>query len=262
MIKILILEDEARERLDMQALFSEEFDCKIVASSQKVMEALKQEDPNYFDLLICDIVLDNEDVNGIQVAAQVLKSHNIPVVFLTKNSKNTTQFTDQISKIGVPLGNFFTKTELDHDFAVFRDKLLRIIDAFEYDLGSSLDLENVPLGFRDSYGPYKFQNTSEIICVMKDKAKEGGASFVYFFDGSRLDISTSPGKIGNWVKRHQRYLIRVKRGVFINLLYCDSLEGTQLYLRRKDRDKPLSVSIGQAGLGWFKRHKLLINTGS
>jgi len=88
-LKIMIVEDEAIAALATEMML-QRLGCEIccnVASGEEALEALENVRP---DLLIMDVRLDGE-MDGIETIQRIRRSHNIPVVYVTAYSDDSTQ---------------------------------------------------------------------------------------------------------------------------------------------------------------------------
>lgn len=107
---ILIVEDESLVALNIRhTLENRGYTVPPVASSGKdALDKIKQHNP---DLVLMDIVLRGE-MDGIEVAEQIRSSHDIPIVYLTAYSDDTTTHR---AKLTHPFGYLlkpFSDTEL------------------------------------------------------------------------------------------------------------------------------------------------------
>ena len=86
--RILLVEDDpVFQRLVQSILEREGYDtCRLAASGEDAIEGISQCDP---DLVLMDIRLPGE-LDGIEVAEQIQKSVNVPVVFLSGDSDPAT----------------------------------------------------------------------------------------------------------------------------------------------------------------------------
>jgi len=86
-VKILIVEDESIEAMDIKrALESFGYDVPHIASGGK--EAVEIALATKPDLILMDIIL-NGNTNGIDAASRI-KETNIPVIYLTAHSEEST----------------------------------------------------------------------------------------------------------------------------------------------------------------------------
>ncbi|HPG39468.1 MAG TPA: response regulator [bacterium] len=86
-IKVLIAEDEAITAMSLKI----DLECHgiaalpPVATGKDAVHLACKEKP---DLILMDIRL-NEDMDGIEAAAEILKHHNIPIIFMTGFTTDT-----------------------------------------------------------------------------------------------------------------------------------------------------------------------------
>lgn len=82
MIKLLIVEDEPIIAKDL-ACTVEDLGYGVVAicgNHQEALEALRENRP---DLVLCDIHLNGDDWDGIELAAEIRRLYDLPLIFLT-----------------------------------------------------------------------------------------------------------------------------------------------------------------------------------
>ena len=85
---ILLVEDE-RIISRMLRKILEEYGYNIVDSVASGREAIESAAKNNPDLIIMDIMLE-DDIDGVQAAAAIVKNQNCPIIFLTGNSDPAT----------------------------------------------------------------------------------------------------------------------------------------------------------------------------
>ncbi len=120
--KILYIEDEAILAMDTsRKLKGSNFDVKHVLSGEAALELIEQGEQ--FDLVISDIDLGEGRLDGPKTAEQILKTRDIPVIFLTGHSGK--EYVDKVKKItryGYLLknsGDFVLKSSIDMAFELF-----------------------------------------------------------------------------------------------------------------------------------------------
>lgn len=120
--KILLVEDESIEALDIKSTL-ESFGYEVPAVVSTGEEAVKKALEIMPDLILMDIILKGE-IDGIDAASQI-KSHNIPVIFLTAHSEDT---TIKRAKFAEPYGYLlkpFDVIELKYaiELAIYKNKM-------------------------------------------------------------------------------------------------------------------------------------------
>lgn len=89
-VKILVVEDEAFVAVDMCSML-EELGYETCETAINYSEALQRMESEQPDLILCDINL-NGSKDGIDIAEEVKKQHQIPIIFSTSYSdQNTVQ---------------------------------------------------------------------------------------------------------------------------------------------------------------------------
>lgn len=83
--KVLALDDQKSMQNILNFVLKKEFDVTVVGSSQDAIDRAKAD---RYDFILLDITLDNDSVDGIQVARQIQNAGiNTPVAFLTSLSE-------------------------------------------------------------------------------------------------------------------------------------------------------------------------------
>jgi DNA-binding LytR/AlgR family response regulator len=86
--KILMVEDDMIIAADISIQLSK-LDYEVIGISAHAEDALNVVATNRPDIILMDIVLSG-DMNGIEAALLILERHEIPVIFLTSNTDDTT----------------------------------------------------------------------------------------------------------------------------------------------------------------------------
>ena len=98
-IKILLVEDEAVTAMDIKSNLVQ-FGYEVVAVVANGEEAVRKTSELLPDLILMDITLAGP-MNGVQTAAAILQSHQIPIIYLTAH---TDQETLDRAKLTEPFG--------------------------------------------------------------------------------------------------------------------------------------------------------------
>jgi len=88
-LKVMIVEDEAIAALATEMML-ERLGCEICCNVSSGEEALEVLDSIRPDLLVMDVRLEGE-MDGIETTEHIRRSHNIPVIYVTAYSDDTTQ---------------------------------------------------------------------------------------------------------------------------------------------------------------------------
>lgn len=88
-LKILIVEDEVMTAVDIKETLEKagHLTTAIARTGEEALTSFKKHLP---DLAIIDIMLKRSAYDGIQIAAELTKTHPIPIIYLTANSENQT----------------------------------------------------------------------------------------------------------------------------------------------------------------------------
>ena len=92
----------------------------IFSEGQKALEYVFAENRDQPDLVICDIVLEG-NMNGCEVAEEISKKLNIPIIFLT-GSENRVEINLENSRASVFLNKPFSKEELKYNIELVLQK--------------------------------------------------------------------------------------------------------------------------------------------
>lgn len=105
--RILIVEDDAVARLDIQAAL-ERSGYVIAGTASSGREAIRQADEFSPDLILMDIRLEG-DMDGVEAANEIMRRYDIPIIFLTVYADDETL---QWAKVSGPIG--FLLKPVDH----------------------------------------------------------------------------------------------------------------------------------------------------
>lgn len=84
-LKVLIVEDELVTAASIQHALEKEGHrvTDLAINQEQVAASLQRERP---DVILMDIILENSDKNGIEIAAMIQREHAIPLIYLTAQS--------------------------------------------------------------------------------------------------------------------------------------------------------------------------------
>ena len=88
-LKILIVEDEIMTGIDMKETL-EKAGHTITAIARNSDEAIASLTKQLPDVAIVDVMLRASAYDGVQTAAELVKLHPMPIIYLTANSENQT----------------------------------------------------------------------------------------------------------------------------------------------------------------------------
>ncbi|MFA5928507.1 MAG: response regulator, partial [Candidatus Margulisiibacteriota bacterium] len=101
---ILYLEDEIIIGLAQKMMLTKKgYDVTHVCNGEKALDTLAK--GQSFDLVLCDINL-GKGIDGAETARQILKTHNVPIVFMTSHTeKDIVEKVESISNYGYVVKN-------------------------------------------------------------------------------------------------------------------------------------------------------------
>jgi len=122
-VTILMVEDDAVEAIDIR-LSLESLGYKILASVSTGEEAIEYVSKNKPELILMDIMLAGE-LDGIQTAEIIMKSFNIPIIYLTAYTEKTTLERAKLTGPYAYLLKPFDSSELERviEFAIFKHEM-------------------------------------------------------------------------------------------------------------------------------------------
>ena len=231
--KVLIVEDEGILSMDMaqslEAMGYEVIDA--VPSGEEAIQLLEKGEP---DLILMDVQLSGE-LDGIQAAELINKSHNIPIIYI---SGHTDELTLSRAKVTGPYGYItksFNYNELNTtmEMVIYKNELQKKVVENEYLLDATLDNIEDAVITVDTDGNIMYMNTSAaaIMKLNKKKRDEGenrtGLGIQWIDENGREFVH--PHKTGRKrrIKTTEYRMINKAAGVetevecTINILYGD-----------------------------------------
>jgi len=134
--KILVLEDEVPTALELEELLkNNDYEVYLAHTWQ---DALYSFENDSFDLVLSDINLESNNMDGIEVAKEIQKKANAPIIFVTNYSEplylrrafevnpdnyivKPYQEQDLLVKIKLALSRKYNHTDNNHDFVLLKD---------------------------------------------------------------------------------------------------------------------------------------------
>lgn len=213
--KVLIVEDELITAMEFkEALIDAGFEVPAIAD--RISKAITAFESVSFNLILLDITLKHDDLNGLNFAEHVRKSSNVPIMFITGDT--TDAMLEKMNAIGNC--NYMMKAVRTPEL-IFKSKL--IIGGKEM-----LESENG-----------KYQETV-MIAINKAQKKVKKSDIVAIRgNGSYSDIFIATETHHHTLSMNMKKLMegldyqgffRLNRSNIININYIDKIEKDQLYL--------------------------------
>ena len=194
MAKILVVEDESIISLDIkkQLEFLGYGESKAVASGKEALELIPEIRP---DLILMDIVL-GEGIDGVETAGIINERFNIPVVFLTAHSDESTL---ERAKITNPFGYIlkpFKSRELYStiEIALYRHRLEEMLRESEERFRTGFEHAAIGKGMTEPGG--KFLKVNPAFCRMVGYTDEELLERTWEEVTHKEDLAGIAGKIG------------------------------------------------------------------
>lgn len=86
---VLLVEDEQISALDIKQMI-ESLNYNVVKICEKSASVLETVKENEIDLILMDIFLNDDDLDGVETTREINKRHDIPVIYLTAYSDDRT----------------------------------------------------------------------------------------------------------------------------------------------------------------------------
>jgi DNA-binding LytR/AlgR family response regulator len=235
MVKILIIEDDPLQAQEM-AVFARNAGCKVAAVAGTGQQAIGLADTHRPDLLLCDVVLPG-DLDGIQTAAIIRQTRNIPVVFLTNDRE--------------PL----TKQRIKHSGETYLPKPYtesQLADAIEFALIDGENDKLTPYKVLEMNGYYFFHEyngsryhkvaLSQILFIKSEEKKK----IFHLKDSPNFTTQIGMSELIGAFRKPE--IIQVHRSYLVNVLNVESINQQYLYFPG-DRKAP----VGEAYLPDLER---------
>ncbi|OPX57871.1 MAG: cyclic-di-GMP phosphodiesterase [Methanobacterium sp. PtaB.Bin024] len=244
---ILIVEDERIEALDIKsALESFGYNVPYVASSGE--EAIKKALEIMPDLILMDIVLKGEK-NGVEAASEI-KDLDIPVIYLTAHSEESTVQEAKTTEPYAYLIKPFDKTELRLaiEMSLYKKKMDKELKESEKSYRELVDNSMVAV--------YKSNLNGDILFVNESMAELFGYSIEEFKTKNSLELYKNPEDRNKIIEklqkkgrfRHYEVDMLTKTGETISIILSAHLEddiisGMMMDItQRKKSEKKLKIS--------------------
>ena len=228
-LKILIVEDEIITATDIQETL-EKSGHQITAIARNFEDAFASLKNKIPDLAIIDINLKGSQLDGVQIAIELLKLHSMPIIYLTGNSENQ---TFQRAKETLPAAYLLKP---------FRHNELSLqIELAYYHYKVNLKSKSDPTTSENVFLPFD----KGLIKINKNDVlflKADGAYVKIFLINNTEPIlfSMNLGYLAQYFVTINFY--RLSRSILINLNHLERLERDQLYL--KNLETPLQIPDG------------------
>lgn len=212
-VKILIVEDDVTTQERLAAVLSQ-FGYEVVGYSDSVAEALSMIQSRKPDLLLLDVHLGQEKATGIDLAREVRKFSDMPIIFLSVYQRQDyvqhAQFLGAHSYMTKPFREFDLRTAID--FAI-QDYAQR---------GTPLNEPPVPK--RDLFVLTADQAYQKVL--VRDIAyvqAQGSSVDIYTLDGRKFTQSCNLKSFERQSNPTEPHLIRIHRSYLVNEAAIESL---------------------------------------
>lgn len=225
-VKILIIEDDPLQAQEM-AVFVRNAGYAVVGIVSNGERAIGLADTHQPDLLLCDVVLPG-DLDGIQTAAIIRQTRNVPVVFLTNDRDPLTK--QRIKRSGETyLPKPFTEPQL--------------VDAMEFALLDGESEKPAPRDLLELNGSYFFHEYKtgkyrKVIAgdILYIQSKKHHAE-VFLADKQHFTISIGISDLDAVFREPE--IRRVHRSYIANTRRVESLKANRLYFPQSSRGIPI-----------------------
>lgn len=208
-INIALLEDEEKEQkktVELLSLFAKENGFEFTIDSFSSSESIKNSDLTKYNLVLLDIILENENVNGMDIAHFIReKNSTIGIVFVTK----TVQFAIQGYEVNAL--DYLVKPLVYEDLSL---KLKKYFSSLSKSINPTLT----------------FKCTDRILTLKENE--------IYYFDiySHYIDIHSTRGvfkcrgKISDIEKMVSDSFSRISRNCIINLSYLEQIKKDDIFV--------------------------------
>lgn len=225
-VKILIIEDDPLQAQEM-AVFAHNAGCEVVGIAYNGEQAVGLAETHQPELLLCDVVLPGE-IDGIQAAAIIRQTRNMPVVFLTNDREPLTK--QRIKRSGETyLPKPFTESQL--------------VDAMEFALLDAESEKPAPRDLLELNGGYFFHEyktgkyrkviAGDILYIQSKKHH----SEVFLADKQYFTISIGISDLAAMFSEPEIH--RVHRSYIANTRRVEYIKANRLYFPQRSRGIPI-----------------------
>jgi DNA-binding LytR/AlgR family response regulator len=225
-LKILIVEDEVMTGIDIKETLEKAGHTitEVARNSDEAIASLKKQLP---DIAIVDIMMRASALDGIQTAAELIKLHPMPVIYLTANSESQTfQRAKNTSPAAYLLKPFrHNELALQIELAYHNHKA---------NTSSSPDPVMAEAIFLPFDKGLKKLIKQDVLYLKAD----GSYVKVYLInEASPYLFSMNLGHLAQYFSTPNFY--RLSRSLLVNLNYIERIERDQLYLRNQEGPIPI-----------------------
>lgn len=213
-LKILIVEDETITALDLrQTLETAGYIVTAIADDyQTAVRAVKQNPP---DLALIDINLADSTANGVVTAKELVRQHQMPIIYLTANSQPA---TFQAAKETLPAA--YLLKPFRHD-----ELTLQIELAYHFFQSKQAGTTDLGCLYWPVNGGHEQVDIEQVLYLEADGAY---ASAVVLGVEKPYHISTNLKHLAQYFP--EPVFFRLSRSLIINLKYLKRIEQNHLYL--------------------------------
>jgi len=253
LLKILIVEDDITISMDLEEQLVE-YGYLITATTRNSDKAILEFKRQLPDLVFLDINLKGSKLDGIEIAEALNTIHQVPIIFLTSYSDDTTR--ERVKKVNPayylikPCSSAQLKVSIGFALANFSQKVIPSID---HSLQSNPAPANFLKGDKDHFfvkhvKQYIRINIDDILWVKAD--------------GSAVEIVTEKEKIVSYagMKGFMKQiaspkLVRVHRSYIVNLSKVTAFDDITLYIsyNNEQAEIPVGKTYRQMVFSFFRQ---------
>ncbi len=247
--KVLVLDDEIFIANDIRDILEDEgYDVIKTSRAKDAIDTMNN--TNSPDLALLDIELQYDDINGIEVARQILKKKSIPIIFLTAHSE---KYYEEAKKVGP--ANFFDKGATDLSVQLPKSIDLAIRNYLAEEDGRAPNFVNAVKGKISINAREKWDgHESEFRKIILDKSdilfvkEDSGTIDIYTKNRNKpYNISMGIGWFTEQLnmtqhKDEENDFIRTKRGELANLQNIIAYDSGNIYF---DSSNNITASINR-----------------
>lgn len=271
-MKILLIEDNAADKLQIEALLKD-YHLLWAQNSEIAMELAKKH--NDIKLVIADVTLQKSEEDkkdpyaGMTVAAKIRYKNRIPVIVMTHHGREK-EYMDKAKEIlDIPLEWFFDKeTELTHNSL----KILTIVENIveEYSNEKSLDdikfsYRKIGINFKEGDGRNtSFISASEIAYITrtkKTKNNEKSYTQFVFVNGEAKTIDIPLKTVCEKICTVHKNFVKLGAGLCVNSDRLVKRNGTSIWIKIDNEEKPKHLTLSDGGVNDLKLEHVWITTG-
>ncbi len=228
-LRVLVVEDELVTATAIQEALEQAGHSvtALAVNQEQVFAALNQEIP---DVILMDIVLENSDRNGIEIAAQIQHNFSLPLIYLTAQSDPTSTRAAQLTRPTAYL------------FKPFRHQELAVQVELAY-MNYVEKKETRAKTDQPDYIMLPVEQGKAYVKIIKNEVQFLAAAksyvLLYLLNEAQPKVfSMNLGYLEQYFPKPQFH--RLGRSLLVNLNHVERIERGQLWV--KERSEPLDYS--------------------